>query len=107
MGRQSQKLIMEVDTCWNSIYLMLKRLFKLATLKTDVSPLTSHEYGTIKESLPVLAPFHQATVESSEERQVSVSKVIPLMKILHHAVLAKSEQLTSNVAKQLSDNLIR
>ncbi|CAJ1055558.1 zinc finger BED domain-containing protein 1-like [Xyrichtys novacula] len=29
------------------------------------------------------------------------------MKMLHHAVLGKSEQLTNDVAKQLSDNLIR
>lgn len=85
MGRQPQKLIMEVDTRWNSTYLMLERLFKLrepvaadlATLKADVSPLTSHENETIEESLPVLAPFHQATAELSEERWVSISKAIP------------------------------
>ncbi|KAJ4921768.1 hypothetical protein JOQ06_025936, partial [Pogonophryne albipinna] len=64
MNRPVLKLIQEVDTRWNSTYLMLQRLFKerqsvgaaLATLKTD------------------------ATVELSEEKRVSGSKIIPMTK---------------------------
>lgn len=115
MGGQPQKLVIEVDTRWNSTYLMLERLFKLrepvaaalATLRTDITPLTSQEHLTIEECLPLLSPFNQATVELSEERRVSISKVIPLMKMLYHTVLAKSEHLSNDVARLLSDNLLR
>ncbi|KAM8910406.1 E3 SUMO-protein ligase ZBED1-like [Spinachia spinachia] len=71
MGRQLYKMIIEVDTRWNSTFLMLQRLYELkepvgaalALLKTDITPLTAAEY----DSLSVLAPFHQATVEVSAE----------------------------------------
>lgn len=102
MGRQTFKLITEEDTHWNSTYLMLERLGKmrepvgaaLATLKTDISPLTS-----------LLVPLHQATVEISDKKRVSASKIIPLMKLLHHAILAKSKLLNNNKARQLTYNL--
>lgn len=82
MRRQTQKLIIEVDTCWNSTFLMLEHQFNLrepvaaaqATLKTDVAPPTSHEYQSIEESLRVLGPFHQTTMEHTEKRRVSMSK---------------------------------
>lgn len=60
----------------------------LATLKTDVSSLTSNEYETLEETVNVLASFHQATVELLEEKWVTASKIIPLMKMLHHSVVA-------------------
>ncbi|XP_030011319.1 zinc finger BED domain-containing protein 1-like [Sphaeramia orbicularis] len=115
MGGQAQKLVIEVDTRWNSTYLMLEHLFQLrepvaaalATLRTDITPLTSQEHQTIEECLPILSPFNQATVELSEERRVSISKVIPLMKMLYHTVLAKSEHLSNDVARLLSDNPLR
>ena len=64
------KLIQEVDTRWNSTYHMLQRLFEerqavgaaLATLRTDVRPLSSEDYDTISACLKLLAPFYQATV---------------------------------------------
>ncbi|KAM9726418.1 E3 SUMO-protein ligase ZBED1-like isoform 2-T2 [Menidia menidia] len=115
MGRQSQKLIIDVDTRWNSTYLMLERLFQqkepvaaaLTTLKTDIIPLTSQDYEIIEESLPVLFPFFQATSELSEEKRVSISKVIPLMNMLHHAVLTKMANIKNDVARLLSENLLR
>lgn len=90
MNRPVLKLIQEVDTRWNSTYLMLQRLFKerqsvgaaLATLKTDVRPLSSEDYDTVDACLQLLAPFFQATVELSEEKRVSGSKVIPMTKML-------------------------
>ncbi|XP_076137405.1 E3 SUMO-protein ligase ZBED1-like [Alosa pseudoharengus] len=115
MGRPALKMIIEVDTRWNSTYSMLERLYDLrepvgaalASLRTDVSPPTSLEYETMKDALDLLAPFHQATVELSAEKRVSASKVIPLMKMLNHTIVRKSEGLTSNMARQLADNLVR
>nr|XP_055071743.1 E3 SUMO-protein ligase ZBED1-like [Misgurnus anguillicaudatus] len=114
-GRPTLKMIIEVDTRWNSTYSMLERMYDLrkpvgaalASLRTDVSPPSSLEYDTIKDALEILAPFHQATVELSAEKIVSASKVIPLLKMLNYTILTKSEGLTSNMARQLADNLVR
>lgn len=46
MGRQPHKMIIEVETRWNSTFVMLERLYELrelvgaalASLKTEVSP---------------------------------------------------------------------
>ncbi|XP_051793003.1 E3 SUMO-protein ligase ZBED1-like [Acanthochromis polyacanthus] len=113
MGRQPYRMIIEVETRWNSTFHMLERLYELrepvgaalASLKTDVAPPTASEYEAIKDVLNVLEPFHQATVEVSSERRVSGSKVIPLMKMLHHTVSCRLPTLTT--ARQLGDNLIR
>ncbi|KAJ8336870.1 hypothetical protein SKAU_G00380900 [Synaphobranchus kaupii] len=80
-GRPTLKMIQEVDTRWNSTFHMLDRLHQqrepmgaaLASLNTDLTPLTSQEYEAIRECLRVLSPFHQATVELSEEKRVSGS----------------------------------
>nr|XP_043873805.1 E3 SUMO-protein ligase ZBED1-like [Solea senegalensis] len=116
MGRQPYKMIIEVDTRWNSTFLMLQRLYELrepvgaalASLKTDITPLTAAEYDSVNNTLSVLAPFHQATVEVSAEKRVSSSKVIPLMKMLHHAITNKMHTMNaSTIARQLGDNLVR
>ena len=88
MGRPALKLVNEVPTRWNSTYEMLKRLHDekepvwvaLGSLNTDITPLSADEFNIIGEAIAVLAPFHQATVELSEEKRVSGSKVIPMMK---------------------------
>ncbi|XP_034455384.1 zinc finger BED domain-containing protein 4-like [Hippoglossus hippoglossus] len=94
MGRPALKLIQEVDTRWNSTYHMLQRVYDLrepvgaalAGLRTDVAPLSSEQYEIIAECLKVLFPFNDATVELSEEKRVSGSKVIPLLSMLHHSL---------------------
>ncbi|XP_077403864.1 zinc finger BED domain-containing protein 4-like [Vanacampus margaritifer] len=88
------KLIQEVETRWNSTFHMLRRMYNLreavgaalAGLNTDITPLTSHQLRLISESLQVLSPFNDATVELSEERKASGSKVIPLLAMLHHTL---------------------
>ncbi len=88
MGRPDLKLIQEVDTRWNSTYHMLQRIYDLresvgaalAGLRTDIVPLSSENYEIMAECLKVLSPFHEATVELSEEKRVSGSKVIPLLR---------------------------
>ncbi|KAK7925269.1 hypothetical protein WMY93_007579 [Mugilogobius chulae] len=94
MGRPVLKLIQEVETRWNSTFLMFQRLFDerepvgaaLAGLKTDISPLCSQHFNIIADSLKILAPFNEATIELSEEKRVSGSKVIPMLTMLHHAL---------------------
>lgn len=54
MKKTVMKLIQEVDTRWNSTFLMFLHLFQereavgtaLATLQTDVQPLSSEKYET-------------------------------------------------------------
>ncbi|XP_052406871.1 E3 SUMO-protein ligase ZBED1-like [Carassius gibelio] len=115
MGRPVLKMIIEVDTRWNSTYNMLERVYQLrepvgaalASLKTDITPPTALEYEAVQDALDVLAPFRQATVELSGEKRVSASKVIPLMKMLNHAVTSKLEGLKSNLTRQLAESLGR
>jgi hypothetical protein len=51
----------------------------LATHRTDVRPLSSEDFDTISASLKF---FYQATVELSEKKRVSGSKIIPMIKML-------------------------
>lgn len=111
--RPTLKLINEVPTRWNSTYEMLSRLHderepvwvSLACLKTDLTPLAADEYPIIGETLLVLAPFHEATVELSEERQVSGSKVIPIMKMLCLALERNASPLHTQAAIHLHEYL--
>lgn len=54
----------------------------LASFQTDVLPLTSTEFLIVEESLGLLAPFSEVTIELPKENKVSASKVIPMMKML-------------------------
>lgn len=58
----------------------------------DIVPLTTEQYDIIAESLKVLSPFNNITVELSEER-VSGSKVIPLLAMLHHALEEEDDDM--------------
>nr|XP_033482545.1 zinc finger BED domain-containing protein 1-like [Epinephelus lanceolatus] len=113
MNRPVKKLIQEVDTRWNSTFLMLQRLFEerqsvgaaLATLRTDVRPLSSEDYETATACLQLLAPFYQATVELSEEKRVSGSKVIPMIKMLMLYLYDTMGKISHNTAKTLGENM--
>ncbi|XP_051811807.1 zinc finger BED domain-containing protein 4-like [Acanthochromis polyacanthus] len=113
MGSPVKKLINEVSTRWNSTYLMLERMVELkesmmvslASLNSEIPPLTTQDFETIQETLHVLAPFHQATVELSEEKRVSGSKVIPMLKMLHHSLQRNAVSMTTETAKTLVENL--
>ncbi|KAK7891903.1 hypothetical protein WMY93_023866 [Mugilogobius chulae] len=115
MGGPVKKLMNEVSTRWNSTYLMFERmaeqkepvLVSLTSLKTDIPPLNNQEIEIIEETLRVLAPFHQATVELSEEKRVSGSKVIPMLKMLHHSLQRNAHTVTTETAITLVENLKR
>ncbi|KAL7881157.1 hypothetical protein AOLI_G00080050 [Acnodon oligacanthus] len=90
MGKPKHKLIREVDTRWNSTFSVLQRLYEpqqplaasLPSLNTDLMVFSSEEFEPINPCVQVLWPIRQATVEMCEEKSVSGSKVIPLVKML-------------------------
>lgn len=113
MQKPILKLINEVPTRWNSTYQMLSRIasqkepvwVSLASLKTPLPALTGEEHDIIAEVLIVLAPFNAATVELSEEKRVSGSKIIPMMKMLHHTMQKCAPSLKTSVGKKLRHEL--
>ncbi|XP_056442541.1 E3 SUMO-protein ligase ZBED1-like isoform X2 [Gadus chalcogrammus] len=114
LNRPVMKLIQEVDTRWNSTFLMLQRLFQerqavgaaLAILTTDVTPMSSEDYEATAACLHLLAPFNQATVELSEEKIVSGSKVIPMTKMLNIYLHGEMQNTRHPTAKLLGQNLL-
>lgn len=113
MGAPCKKLINEVPTRWNSTYHMLERMTEqkeavwvsMASLKTDIPPLTPEDFEIIEEMLRVLSPFDQATRELSEEKRVSGSKVIPFLKRIHIELQHQTSTLTKSAAQELAENL--
>ncbi|XP_077399284.1 zinc finger BED domain-containing protein 4-like [Vanacampus margaritifer] len=115
MGKPVVKLINEVPTRWNSTYHMLERLTEqkepvvvaLASVTNDTAPLTAEDFNIIEETIRVLAPFNHATVELSEEKRVSGSKVIPMLKMLHCSLQRNALNVTTDTAIRLVENLNR
>lgn len=108
LGRPTLKLIKEVETRWNSTFLMFGRIYgehepisaAISSLQTDVTPLTSAKFTVVEECLSVLSPFNEATIELSTEKKVSASKIIPLMKILDYTISEHIPQKRTTMAKQ-------
>ncbi|KAL7828727.1 hypothetical protein SRHO_G00323610 [Serrasalmus rhombeus] len=111
MGRTVLKMMIEVNTRWNSTYSMLEHLHDLkepvgaalVSLRAEITLPISLEYATIKEMIQVFSAFQQATIELSGEKWVNASKVIPM---LSHTSQTKTESLTTNMARQLGANLV-
>lgn len=79
----------------------------LASLQTDIPGLTSDEYNNVTACLSILSPFNEATVELSEEKRVSGSKVIPLLKMLEQMLQEEAKHATIPLARELGEHLIR
>ncbi len=115
IAKPNHKLIQEVDARWNSTYAMLERLFAqrepvgaaLVTLKTNLTPLNSEEYQRVNQCLGVMCHFNEASIELSEEKRVSGSKVIPLIRMLRHAITPKTSHVHDESALLLCNNLLR
>ncbi|XP_033990656.1 zinc finger BED domain-containing protein 4-like [Trematomus bernacchii] len=115
MGRPTLKLLQEVETRWNSTYHMLQRLVDLrepvgaalASLNTDITTLTSAEFTTISGCLSLLSGFNDATIELSEEKNVSGSKVVPLLKMLEQMLQEEMAKTAEAVAKEMGEHLLR
>ncbi len=113
MGRTQHKLIQEAK--WKSTFTMFQRLYEqreplgavLSTLKSELSPFTADEYDSMNQCLRILGPLHQATVEMSEEKRVSASKVIPMISMLKISIRQMCTQMTSDTGSQLAANLLK
>ena len=68
----------------------------LGSLRTNLDALTSTEYHIMSECLDVRSPLKVATVEmsSEEKKNVSGSKIIPLVRMLRHNIVVKSREVT-------------
>lgn len=115
LGMPTMKLLQEVDTRWNSTYVMLQRLVEqrepvgaaLAGLQHDIPMMTSEEFNIVGGCLSLLSPFFDATVELSAEENVSASKVVRLMKMLEQNLQEEMAKPAPTVAIQLGDLLIK
>lgn len=96
MGQPSLMLIQEMETYWNSTYHMLQRVhehkgtcrssFGRSAYEHCPTHNRTEQYDIIAESLKVLSPFNDPTVELSEVKRVWGSKVIPLLAMRHHTL---------------------
>lgn len=77
----------------------------LAGLRTDVAPLSSEQHDIIAERLKVPSPFNDATVERSEEKRLSGSKVIPLLSMRHHTLEEEMRLVQTPESKAMAESL--
>ncbi|CAH1980202.1 unnamed protein product [Acanthoscelides obtectus] len=97
------KLKQDVPTRWNWTYEMLDRVVTIkdavittiALTRNDLS-LQQEDWSIIEEVLPLLLPFYEVTTEISAEKNVTLSKVIVMYKMIER-ILAKSSANHSKV----------
>ncbi|XP_067305981.1 E3 SUMO-protein ligase ZBED1-like [Pseudorasbora parva] len=108
------KLIISVETRWNSAFYMLERLHEqmdpvttaLCLLKKSDLCFTNEEQSVVHLTIEALKPFEEATREVSAEKNISVSKIIPLVTLLLKAT-AVSERQGSSFATELAQQCQR
>ena len=76
-------------------------------LVSDIPVLTSEEYTNVIGCLSIFSPFHEATVELSEEKRVSGSKVIPLLKMIEKMLKEEAMRSSNPLARELGDYLMK
>ena len=103
------KLKKDVETRWNSIYSMIESFMKqriqvsTVLIKHNKAGLTPGQVKTIEEALVVLKPFLDVTQEISSEKYTSISKVIPIVKILTKFLNSKQSVLAANLKEQINE----
>ncbi|RUS77904.1 hypothetical protein EGW08_014335 [Elysia chlorotica] len=89
-----KKLIQDVDTRWNSTAAMLRRYCEqheavttsLCLLGKSDMCIPDSDVDLIKAALEALGPFQLVTEEMSSEKKVTLSKMIPFVKLLHRSL---------------------
>ena len=112
-GLQILKLIQEIETRWNSTYLMLDRLVErkecvaatLAVSPSEIQFFNPQEISAIKDCLTILKPFNDATTELSAEQSVCGSKVVPLMNMLLLSVDNSFKTITAEEPRKVGEYL--
>ena len=87
-GVPSHKLLQDVETRWNSSYLMLERLVEQKTAvnlfsvqQGGISTLSASEWELAERVVRILQPFYVATLELSSDN-ACISVVVPLTAML-------------------------
>lgn len=115
LGIPQLKLLQEVETRWNSTYIMFQRLVEmkeavgasLAALQHDVSLPSAEEFNIVEGCMSLLGPFFDATVELSAEETVSASKVVPLMKMIEANIQEELKKPAHRVAIEIGEHLVK
>lgn len=108
-GATPLKLKIDVVTRWNSTFYMFERFLKIrepltatmGILNLPVEVLSEAEWHLLNEICTVLKPFEQITVEMSAEKNVTLSKVIIIVKGLKSALNKFKFTATTSEAKIL------
>ena len=103
------KLKQDVETRWNSTYIMLESFEKQRVAVTTVlgnrgkldAILTDTELQQLTETLAVLKPFFQITTEISAENHTSISKIIPMIIIMENFLTSQKSSLSTELKDQL------
>lgn len=85
-----KKLILDVPTRWNSVYYMVNRFIEMINV---INPILLEDYTApimpsaieieiLKQLLDLLQPLEFITKESSGENDITISKVIPMIRQL-------------------------
>lgn len=103
------KLKNDIVTRWNSTYFMFERFLKvreplvatLGILNNPVQCLSEEEWQLLKDICLILKPFEQLTIEMSAEKNVTLSKVIIIVKGLKSAIVKFKQTITNPAASAL------
>lgn len=99
MGYPELKLIQDVCTRWNSTYDMFQRcmdikepLMSTIAIIGNMDNLVYEDFEIIKHYCAIFKPFKEVTIELSNEKGISISKVIILIKALHSHIKNKENE---------------
>ncbi|XP_015437849.1 PREDICTED: zinc finger BED domain-containing protein 4-like [Dufourea novaeangliae] len=110
LGIEKHKLILEVETRWNSTYEMFERLLQqkhavtaaLSYFDVPFELLTASEWDIMAYCLPVLKPLFLLTKELSSETHVSISKVLVCINQLNVFLNSSEHELATKLREMMN-----